>query len=223
MTLADWAQGVDYGRKPSFAGAWMERPGLLDLAVLIVLSPLLLIVCAVIAGLIRLQDDGPVLFRQQRLGLNGEPFTCLKFRTMSCGAEAGLEALLQSNPRLHHQWTLARKLRFDPRATRLGQVLRRFSLDELPQVVNVLRGEMALVGPRPVVHGEHARYGRRFAAYASVKPGITGLWQVSGRNGVSYRRRVAMDVLYARRRTLRLDLWIVLHTLSAVVTGRGAS
>lgn len=223
MSLADWAQSADYGRKPTFAGAWVERPALLDLAVLAVVAPLLLVVCSVIAGLIRWQGDGPVLFRQQRLGLNGQPFTCLKFRTMSCGAETALEALLQASPRLHHQWTQARKLPCDPRATRLGRVLRRFSLDELPQVVNVLRGEMALVGPRPIVHGEHARYGRRFAAYASVRPGITGLWQVSGRNGVSYRRRVAMDVLYARRRTLRLDLWIVLHTFPAVLIGRGAS
>ena len=223
MTLADWAQSADYGRKPVFAGPWVERPALLDLAVIAVLAPLLLAVCATIALLIWLHGDGPVLFRQQRLGLGGEPFTCLKFRTMSCGAEAGLEALLQASPRLHHQWTQARKLPCDPRATRLGKALRRLSLDELPQVVNVLRGEMALVGPRPIVHGEHARYGRRFAAYASVRPGITGLWQVSGRNGLSYRRRVAMDVLYARRRTLRLDLYIVLRTLPAVLGGRGAS
>jgi exopolysaccharide production protein ExoY len=142
---------------------------------------------------------------------------------MTCDAEARLPGLLARDAALDAQWTDGCKLPHDPRITPLGRWLRHSSLDELPQLLNVLRGEMSLVGPRPIGVAERARYGRRFASYAKVRPGITGLWQVSGRSRLSYRRRVALDVLYTRRRSLALDCRILLATAPAVLSGRGAS
>jgi len=185
--------------------------------ILLFLLPLMLVV----AGLVIMADGGPVLFVQHRIGRGGRSFPCLKFRSMSVDAEARLHQLLATDPVALADWQRDHKLKSDPRITAVGQFLRKSSLDELPQIFNVLRGEMSLVGPRPVVQAEAQRYGRRFASYCSVRPGITGLWQVSGRNDVSYRRRVAMDVLYARTKSLPLDLKIVLLTLPAVLFSRG--
>ncbi len=189
----------------------------LALIALVALAPLLLIVWT----LIYLQDGGPVLFRQQRVGYRGRTFTCLKFRTMAKDAEARLARLLAEDPVASEEWLRDQKLRRDPRVTRLGAILRKSSLDELPQLWNVLCGEMSLVGPRPIVPAEIARYGTRIRHYYAVKPGITGLWQVSGRNDVSYRRRVAMDCLYARRRGLALDGWLIILTIPAVLVRKG--
>lgn len=185
---------------------------------LLFLLPLFL----VIASLVRLDSPGPSLFRQTRLGRNGEVFSCLKFRSMAGDAEVRLEALLARDPVARQEWDVHRKLTADPRITRLGAFLRRSSLDELPQLINVLRGDMSLVGPRPIVVEEVRHYGRRLKAYCCVRPGITGLWQVSGRSDTSYRRRVACDVLYVRRKCLRLDVEIVLATIPAVLLSRGA-
>jgi exopolysaccharide production protein ExoY len=137
-------------------------------------------------------------------------------------AEQRLQHLLATDPEAQQEWLRDHKLRRDPRITGIGNFLRRSSLDELPQFFNVLRGEMSLVGPRPIVVGEIARYGRYLGSYASVKPGLTGLWQVSGRSNTSYRRRVAMDVAYARAKCLRLDMSILLATIPAVVGARGS-
>ena len=191
---------------------------LMTVGALLFLLPLLL----VIAALVRLDSPGPALFRQNRLGQNGVLFSCLKFRSMAGDAEQRLDALLQRDPQALAEWTLHRKLSADPRITRLGAFLRRSSLDELPQLINVLRGDMSLVGPRPIVLDEIGHYGRRLAIYCRVRPGISGLWQVSGRSDTSYRRRVACDVLYVRRKSLRLDLQIVLATIPAVLLSRGA-
>jgi exopolysaccharide production protein ExoY len=175
-----------------------------------------------IAVMIRFQDGGPVLFKQVRIGRGGRPFVCLKIRTMVIDAQQRLDALLAVDAQARMEWARDQKLRRDPRVTLLGRVLRGSSLDELPQLINVLRGEMSMVGPRPIVEAEIPRYGRSFRHYCSVRPGITGLWQVSGRNDVTYRRRVAFDVLYARSRSVRSDCEILLKTLPAVLLRKGA-
>lgn len=190
----------------------------LSVAALIVLLPVL----AAIAILVFLVDPGPVLFAHRRLGRGGTAFPCLKFRTMVMDAEARLARILAEDPVARAEWALDHKLRRDPRITPVGRFLRASSLDELPQLINVLRGEMSLVGPRPIVEGEVVRYGRYYKQYCRVRPGITGLWQVSGRNDVSYRRRVALDVAYARACSLRLNTRIMLMTIPSVLLARGS-
>jgi exopolysaccharide production protein ExoY len=169
-----------------------------------------------------IQDGGPVLFAHRRIGRDGRSFRCLKFRSMATDAEARLADLLARDPQARAEWEKDHKLRNDPRVTKLGEFLRKSSLDELPQLFNVLRGEMSLVGPRPIVEAEIAKYGRRFRQYCAVKPGITGLWQVSGRNDTTYRTRVALDCLYAERRSLLLDAKVLAATVPAVLMRRGS-
>lgn len=180
--------------------------------------PLLVIV----AILVRICDGGPVLFAQDRIGRGGVSFPCFKFRTMVTDAEQRLAYLLADNPAAQAEWDARQKLTADPRCTRIGSFLRRSSLDELPQFFNVLQGHMGIVGPRPIVSAEAYRYGRRFVSYCSVRPGITGLWQIGGRSEISYRRRVAMDSFYATRKCLFWDIQIVLLTIPAVLWRRGS-
>jgi exopolysaccharide production protein ExoY len=175
-----------------------------------------------IGALIKLQDGGPVLFTQERIGKGGVRFRCHKFRSMRPDAEARLASILSSDPALRREWELSQKLTQDPRITALGDFLRRSSLDELPQLFNILKGQMSLVGPRPIVESEIRRYGRWYRYYTTVRPGLTGLWQVSGRSDVDYRRRVAMDRLYVRTRSLNSYVWIVCATLPAVLIRRGS-
>lgn len=191
---------------------------LLALGVLMFFAPLML----VIALLIWLQDGGGPFFGHRRIGRGGREFACLKFRSMVPNAEAKLNALLAADPEARRQWQAEQKLRDDPRVTPLGDFLRRSSLDELPQLINVLRGDMSIVGPRPIVRAEALRYGRSFESYCAVRPGITGLWQVSGRSDVSYQRRVALDRLYVRTRSLGRDLGIMFMTLPAVLLRKGS-
>jgi lipopolysaccharide/colanic/teichoic acid biosynthesis glycosyltransferase len=181
---------------------------------LVVLGPFF----AVLAMLIGLSSPGSVLFASERWGQRGRRIRIWKFRTMVDGASRILEA----DPLLRAAFERDVKLRFDPRVTRIGQWLRRWSLDELPQLFNVLRGEMSLVGPRPKLLGEEMRYGAMFAVVLGVPPGMTGLWQVSGRNNVSYEERIALDVEYVRRCSLWFDLKLLLQTVPAVVGGNGA-
>jgi len=181
---------------------------------LLVASPLLLVV----AVLVRANMGGPVVFRQKRVGYGGKTFHCLKFRTMVSNAETILEEYLARDPALRREWEANRKLVDDPRTTALGRLLRKSSLDELPQLLNVLRGEMSLVGPRPVVEAELRKYGRQKASYLKARPGVTGLWQVSGRSTLSYDSRVALDALYVRKCSLGLDLKILLKTLPALLS-----
>lgn len=188
------------------------------LTVLVVALPALLLVALMVACTSR----GPILFRHQRIGRGGRRFACLKFRTMVVDAEARLQHILATDPTARAEWRRDHKLRRDPRITPIGRFLRKSSLDELPQLLNVLLGEMSMVGPRPIVEAERGHYGRSFISYCSVRPGITGLWQVSGRNDTSYRRRVAMDVLYARRAGLGLNLWILVMTVPAVLRSHGS-
>jgi exopolysaccharide production protein ExoY len=181
------------------------------------LLPMLLLIAACIYCL----DPGPILFGQKRIGLRGEMFRCYKFRSMCIDAEQRLVDLLYASPEARAEWERDQKLRNDPRITSIGWFLRKSSLDELPQLLNVVMGHMSLVGPRPIVEAEASRYGRYIAHYCSVRPGITGLWQVSGRNDVQYRRRVAMDVVYSRSRNMSMDFRILMMTVPSVMLSRG--
>jgi Undecaprenyl-phosphate galactose phosphotransferase WbaP len=182
------------------------------------LLPLFLLLAAMVA----FDSRGPVFFRQPRIGRDGRTFAVFKFRTMRSDAEVVLEQYLLNNPGLRLEWERDQKLRDDPRVTRLGHWLRRSSLDELPQLLNVLRGEMSLVGPRPIVASEIERYGEWFEMYTRVSPGMAGLWQVSGRNSVSYEERVQLDVSYIRNWSVWLDLVILARLPAALISSRGA-
>jgi len=190
----------------------------LSISALVFLAPLLLLV----AAMVYLVDPGPILFGHRRLGKDGQSFRCWKFRSMVVDADERLRKLLAEDPQARAEWEQDHKLRNDPRITRIGHFLRKSSLDELPQFFNVLMGEMSLVGPRPIVKDEVSKYGRYFAEYCRVRPGITGLWQISGRNDVSYRRRVAIDVTYVRSKSLALDLGILFLTVPSVIARRGS-
>jgi exopolysaccharide production protein ExoY len=188
------------------------------LLLLLLFAPLL----AFIAWRILREDGAPVLFAHWRVGARGRLFRCFKFRSMVQHADQVLGELLLRDAAARAEWERDHKLRNDPRVMRVGRFLRMTSLDELPQLFNVLRGEMHLVGPRPVVVQEIPRYGEHKRHYLSVKPGMTGLWQVSGRNNLTYPQRVALDVHYVEHRTPWLDLKILLRTVSVLVTRDGA-
>jgi len=190
----------------------------LALSTLIFMAPLMVVVATVT----KILDGGPIFFGHSRVGFEGRAFRCWKFRTMVVDAESRLAAVLASDPQARIEWAADQKLRRDPRVTPFGLFLRVSSIDELPQLFNVLVGEMSLVGPRPIVPSEIARYGRRFVEYCSVRPGITGLWQVSGRNNVGYRSRVAMDTIFAKTNSLRLYLWVLVATVPAVLRRQGS-
>jgi lipopolysaccharide/colanic/teichoic acid biosynthesis glycosyltransferase len=185
---------------------------------LVALSPLF----AVVAALIKLESPGPVFFFQTRVGKGGRHFRFWKFRSMVVDAEERKASLKAIEPRDAVSDRLRFKMQDDPRVTRTGRVLRRFSLDELPQLWNVVRGDMTLVGPRPPIPEEVAEYGPRHLRRLEVEQGITCLWQVSGRNLLSFEQQVELDIEYARRRTLALDVLLLLRTVPAVLTGRGA-
>jgi exopolysaccharide production protein ExoY len=171
---------------------------------------------------IKLQDGHSAIFAHRRYGRDGRTFLCYKFRSMAADADARLARVLAHDPVARAEWNRDHKLRDDPRITRVGRFIRKTSLDELPQLFNVLRGEMSLVGPRPIVAAEVSRYGRHYQTYCSVRPGVTGIWQISGRNEVGYRRRVAMDSVLARQLTPSLYLRILLGTARSVLTTHGA-
>ncbi len=191
-----------------------------SIAVLALLFFLPLMILVALA--VWVHDRGPIFFAHRRIGRGGRYFPCLKFRSMAVDAQERLQALLEHDPAARAEWERDHKLRDDPRVTGLGAFLRKTSLDELPQLINVLRGDMDLVGPRPIVEAEISKYGRRFESYCAVNPGITGLWQVSGRNDTSYRTRVAMDCVYARSKNPVLDLWVMACTVPAVLMRKGS-
>lgn len=171
---------------------------------------------------VRLSGKGPIFYRARRLGKNGKSITVLKFRTMYPDADRKLKELLDQNPELKAEWQKNFKLENDPRITPIGRFLRKTSLDELPQFWNVLKGEMALIGPRPIVPEEVKYYGKDYKIFSSVKPGITGLWQVSGRSNTDYEERVALDVFYIHNWSIWMDYYIFLATFNAVIFRRGA-
>lgn len=184
---------------------------------LILLSPLLLIV----ALIVKLSDRGPIFYSHTRIGCGGAAFGCLKFRTMKTDAAAQLTELLHTNAAARAEWEATRKLKNDPRITVVGEILRKSSIDELPQLINILRGEMSVVGPRPVTAEELARYGEDVGSYMAARPGLTGQWQTSGRNDVSYEYRVALDVQYVRDWSLTRDFIIIAKTVPALFSQRG--
>lgn len=196
----------------------LKRTGdiVFSLAMLSLCSPLLVLLVL----LVKITSRGPVFYVQQRVGRGYRQFGCIKFRTMRRDADRILSAVLAASPDLQEEFRNDFKLRNDPRITRLGRFLRRSSLDELPQFVNVLRGEMSVVGPRPIVSQELPRYGKRMEEVLAVRPGLTGLWQVSGRNNLSYRKRVQLDLYYARYRSLKMDMRILLRTIRVVLDPR---
>jgi exopolysaccharide production protein ExoY len=213
------ARPAEFQWAPAGAEAVIKR--FVDVIGAIVLGVVFMPLIMVIVFMLR-KGGGPVIYVHRRVGRGGRMFPCLKFRTMVPNADQRLRDLLERNPELQAEWVRDHKLRHDPRVTRLGRFLRRTSLDELPQLVNVLRGEMSLVGPRPVVREELLRYGKSVGTYLAARPGITGLWQVTGRNDTDYRRRVVLDTYYVRNQNLFLDLYILAKTTGVVLGGNGA-
>ena len=175
-----------------------------------------------IAVAIRVASPGPIVFAHERVGFGGKTFRCYKFRTMVPNAEAALAEYLARNPAARREWEASRKLKNDPRITAIGNFLRVTSLDELPQLFNVLKGEMSLVGPRPIVADEAPYYGEQYAAYLSARPGMTGLWQVSGRSDTTYAQRVALDAEYVANWSPTLDISILVRTLKVVLERTGS-
>jgi Undecaprenyl-phosphate galactose phosphotransferase WbaP len=184
----------------------------------IILLPLLFL----IALLVKLSSPGPVIYGQTRLGMNARHFTAYKFRSMVSNSGEILEKLLESDPEIRREWETNHKLKNDPRVTKIGKILRRTSFDEFPQLINILKGEMSLVGPRPIVDDEIEKYGEDFSRIFSVKPGLTGLWQVSGRSDTDYTERVSFDTYYLQSWSVWLDIWVLFKTFGAVIKGKGA-
>ena len=204
--------------RPRLYATHLKRP--LDVVMALIMLPVLVPVIALLWLMVR-RDGGNGFFGHTRVGRDGKSFKCWKMRSMEVDAEAKLACYLRANPKAAAEWARDHKLVNDPRITRIGAFLRKSSLDELPQIWNVLKGEMSFVGPRPVVAEELARYGASDWAYLQTRPGITGLWQVSGRNDVSYADRVAMDVRYTADMRLGRDMWIMAMTAGAVIYATG--
>lgn len=215
---------VEFDRSDDLAGAIGGRVKrifdiVVSLAMLVIFAPLMLI----LAAAIWMKDGAPIFFRHERIGYGGTRFSVWKFRTMCKDSQRVLRELLDRDPEARRSWEADQKLRDDPRILgAVGHILRRTSLDELPQLFNVLRGEMSLVGPRPIVDDEVRRYGNAFGSYIATRPGITGPWQVSGRNDVGYDTRVALDQNYVENWSLFSDLKIMIQTVIVMLTARGA-
>lgn len=194
----------------------------IDLFVTLTTGVFIFPVLLLLAIAVRLDSSGPALFAHTRIGRNGKHFKVYKFRTMATNGDAILNTHLAENPEARVEWQETQKLKDDPRVTRMGKFLRKTSLDELPQLLNVLTGEMSLVGPRPIVDSEVERYGEDYALYTRVRPGITGLWQVSGRNDVSYEERVRLDHYYVCNWSVWFDILIIVRTVPEVLHCSGA-
>jgi Undecaprenyl-phosphate galactose phosphotransferase WbaP len=194
----------------------------LDLSCIFLALPFILVAFFIITILVMLDSEGPVFYRQARIGRYGRRFYVYKFRTMVQNADQLLQTYLAKSPELRAEWLATHKLKNDPRITRVGAILRKTSLDELPQLWNILIGEMSLIGPRPIVEAEVEKYGDCFELYIQVRPGLTGLWQVSGRSDTSYERRVELDKYYVLNRSLKLDLQILFKTVFVVLKKDGA-
>jgi len=231
MTALDETESLSYSPlaspavvKSSYDTASSSRAFDVKRVLDITLALIALLLCAPVMAIVYclLSISGGALYAQRRVGKEGALFICYKFRSMVPNAAAILSEYLDRNPAARDEWQRNFKLADDPRITLFGRWLRRTSIDELPQLFNVLRGDMSLVGPRPIVPEEIARYDKKISAYYSCRPGLTGLWQVSGRNLVSYEKRVALDAIYARKRSLGLDLYILGRTVRVVLSGYGA-
>jgi Undecaprenyl-phosphate galactose phosphotransferase WbaP len=195
---------------------------IIDLTLALTIAVLSFPLLAIIALVLKLESSGPMLFSHCRIGRGGKRFRVWKFRSMVADGDRVLARHLELHPEAREQWEADRKLRVDPRVTRVGRLLRRTSLDELPQLWNVICGDMSLVGPRPIVQDEVARYGQHYSLYRQVTPGLTGLWQVSGRNKLTYAERVALDTYYVRNWSPWLDIYLLMRTVLVVLRAEGA-
>jgi lipopolysaccharide/colanic/teichoic acid biosynthesis glycosyltransferase len=209
VTASTWLDAQPKG------GRFLKRAGdvFFALTVLAIGAPLLVLIALVV----KFTSKGSIFYSQRRIGRGYKGFGCLKFRTMRKGADQVLRDILERDPLLREEYQRDFKLKNDPRITPIGRFLRRTSLDELPQLLNILKGQMSVVGPRPIVWDELERYGRQMDVVLSVRPGLTGLWQVSGRNNLPYETRVKLDLYYVRHRTFWLDLRIILRTIGVVL------
>jgi exopolysaccharide production protein ExoY len=210
----------DIGRPAEPVGGMVKRCfDLLAAAFAIVsLAPLLI----GIAMIVRATSDGPVLYGHKRVGFGGKTFRCWKFRTMMKNGDTLLDQCLREHPAMRREWNETQKLRDDPRVTSVGRVLRKLSLDELPQLFNILMGDMSVVGPRPIVTDEVRRYGQSLGHYLRTRPGLTGLWQVSGRSDTGYRERIILDRCYVKNWSILCDVSIILRTVPAVLRSSGS-
>lgn len=203
------------------AGYRIVKP-LLDLLIVFMTLPVALPLGLVLAVLVKLTSGGSALYRHRRIGQYHQPIEVWKFRTMYQDSDQVLEEYLDANPEARMEWAQAHKLKNDPRITPIGRLLRKTSLDEIPQLLNVLAGEMSIVGPRPIVDEERVKYGSYFRTYCYAVPGITGLWQVSGRNDVGYAERVQLDVRYVEKWSLWMEIKILLKTAYVIFHRKGA-
>ncbi|WP_296331570.1 undecaprenyl-phosphate galactose phosphotransferase WbaP [uncultured Treponema sp.] len=194
----------------------------IDIFLLLISCPLTLPVTFVVALLIKITSPGPVFYGHKRSGKNGKEFKCWKFRSMVIDADKQLEKILAENPEMRREWEKDRKFTNDPRVTKIGKILRKTSIDELPQFFNVLTGEMSFVGPRPVTEPELVKYGNKAKFILSVKPGLSGMWQISGRSDTGYEERVTLDSYYIQNWSVWLDIWIIIKTIYVVLRGKGA-
>lgn len=220
--MDDYSVGVHYreldGDVP-FGGRIKRVADLIVALISVILFAPVMILAAIA---VKLQDGGPVFFAQMRVGRHGRLFRCLKFRSMIVGAENCMDDLLSDDPEAAEEWGRNQKLAHDPRVTPVGRLLRATSVDELPQLLNVLRGEMSVVGPRPITPDQVQDYGAGYPRYCTARPGITGLWQVSGRNQTTFRRRAEFDQAYLRAWSLLTDVVLLVRTVDVVVRRRGA-
>lgn len=193
-----------------------------DIALILCSLPLTLPVCLLTALFVKLTSPGPVLYGHKRVGLNGKEFKCWKFRSMYIDADKQLKKILKENPEMKKQWDRDRKLENDPRVTPFGKFIRKTSLDELPQLINIFVGQMSFIGPRPVMQDELERYGKKADYILSVLPGLSGMWQTSGRSDTAYEDRVTLDAYYIQNWSIWLDIWILIKTVWVVLCGKGA-
>lgn len=223
VVARDYAGNFGVEIKHNLLDPWARRiKHVLDLCATIAGGFMISALLIAVVVAVKLDSSGPAFYGHRRLGADGKHFLCWKFRTMHVNAEQRLDEFLQDNPYLRAEWEENFKLRNDPRVTRVGRFLRKTSLDELPQLWNVLRGEMSLVGPRPIVDAEVPKYGATYGMYRRIRPGITGFWQVSGRSDTGYQERVNLDAYYVHNWSVWLDLVILARTVRSVVLSRGA-
>ena len=194
----------------------------LDLFIIIALAPVWVPVFIICAILTKLTSRGPIFYGHKRVGQNGKVIKCWKFRSMVINSQEILEKLLAENEEMRIQWEKDRKLEHDPRITKFGKILRKTSMDELPQLINILLGEMSLVGPRPVTEPELEKYGDYKDYVLSVKPGLSGMWQISGRSDTGYEERISYDTYYIQNWSIWLDIWILIKSVWVVLLGKGA-
>jgi lipopolysaccharide/colanic/teichoic acid biosynthesis glycosyltransferase len=217
-----WEASPDIGELPTQTRKYELGKRIFDIMLAILIFPIVAIMIVLIGGLIALTAGWPVFYRQRRIGQHGREFFIWKFRTMHLHGERILAEHLKRDAGARDEWHHTYKLRNDPRITQLGKLLRKTSLDELPQIFNVFSGDMSFVGPRPIIRAETMKYAERFPYYLAAVPGITGLWQVSGRSDVSYETRVILDETYVCKWSMIRDLWILLKTPRAVCNRDGA-